>query len=539
MPRPFAGEAIRLLFLGAVLTFFPVFSLQARGQEQGQSAGDRFYASSYLPLTHWAYPYLELMVTRGRLPQLSRATRPYRRADIIKALGKARSDGRLSPTELEWASEIESELGYNYSLSQRNAPQQFRFGGELSGGVKAVTQRHRDPLRPEGDGAVWPVFEVDLRASAPAVASAFQFRWDRHYINDPQFPPLGRVGEFRACDPLIDECSYRIEEAYVELQFPFVSVFFGRMDRDQGVSTQGGFLVGNYNYSYDHLGYRLGTSKLSLTGLFTPLNDFPEDTARYVSSHRLDWQIRDNLLLSLGESTIWGGPDSKMDFALINPLNIWEIGGRGVNPRNTMGLVEMWWRPFPFIAGYGSLLVDNTRVNDPGLKQGLTQYGAAFGVQLPTLASNFSLDTDLSILSSLVYRSRIGFQEYYTINSIGIGRDNTDTVTLTAKGTWLLGRKVVLEPGMVFQRKGEGDITQVWPDSAFSSYPNLLVGIVQSTVRPSLDGRLHHPLGDIVWNAGVNVVKNKGNSVSDWSAEFVGSAIFRIRWGFSNVLGGS
>lgn len=538
MPKSRVKGAFRLLFLGAAFTSLYSLAHPAYAQDAGPEGGDRFYASSYLPLRHWAYPYLNLLVDRGRLPDLSRARRPYRRADIITALRTARSDGVLRSNELDWATDIEAELAYHGSLSQRQVSQPFRFGGELSAGMKAVSQRHRDPLRPEGNGAVWPVFEVDLRASAPHVASAFQFRWDRHYIYDPQFEN-GRVGEYRACDPLIDECSYRIEEAYVEVQTKYVGVFFGRMDRDQGVSRQLGFLISDYNYSYDHLGYRLGSSKLALTGMFTPLSDFPSDTARYVSSHRLDWQIRDNLLLSVGESTIWGGPDAKVDFALINPLNIWEITGKGTRQRNTMGLVELWWRPFPFIAGYGSALVDNTRVNDPGVKQGLTQYGAAFGLQLPTLASNFSLDTDLSILSSLVYRSRVGFQEYYTINSVGIARDNTDTVTLTAKGTWLLGRKVVLEPGMVFQQKGEGDITQVWPDSAFTTYPNLLVGTVQSTWRPSLDGRLHHPLGDIVWNAGVNVVKNKGNVAADWAAEFVGSAIVRIRWSFSNILGES
>jgi hypothetical protein len=399
-----------------------------------------------------------------------------------------------------------------------------------------MSHTHRDVLRPSGDDAVYGLFEVELAAEAPVLASDFRMRWDNHLLNDPQFP--GGVVEFRECDPVVSRCAYRIEEAYVELQVPYVRVFLGRMYRNWGAPGAMGFLVSPYNYSYDNLGYRFGTAKISLSGFLALPNDFPGDTARYFSTHRLDWQIRDNLVVSVSESAIWGGPDARMELAFVNPVGIWEImASKGSVERNAMGAAEVWWRPFRPVAFYGGVLIDNTRVNDPGMAQGLTQWGVEFGVQFPNISRTLALRADLNIINSLAYRSRIDFYQYYTMNSVGIAHDRTDVILVHTQADWFGPFGLVLQPKLDFMWKGEADITDPWPDNAFVDYDLLLVGVVEKTIRPALAGRWNFGWGskrqwtvDAIWDLGVNIVQNNDHVVSDWDAEFVGKIGGEIRF---------
>ncbi|MFQ5845490.1 MAG: hypothetical protein ACE5JG_10945, partial [Planctomycetota bacterium] len=374
----------------------------------------------------------------------------------------------------------------------------------------------------------FPTFELALAGEAPVIAGAFRARWDNHYLNDPQFPG-GRAIEFRECDPIIDECAYRIEEAYLEVQFPYVRLFFGRTYRNWGLPGLEGFLVSDYAYSYDHVAYRFGGDRLSLTGVFTLPNDFQGDTARYFSSHRLDWQARDNLVFSLGESVVYGGEGRRLDFGLTNPVGIWEIsGGRGSGERNAIGLVELWWRPRSSLVTYGAFLVDNTSVGT-GATSSLPQWGAALGVQLPAVSPTLALRADLSVVSSLAYRSRVGRVENYTIDGLGLARDKSDAVIASFRADWFARPGLVLRPGVQIMWRGEDDIRSPWPADAFTGHDLLLVGEVETTLRPSLAGRWHTAYGELAWNLGLNLVRDEDNVARDWRTKGVARVEFSLR----------
>ncbi len=48
-------------------------------------------ASPYLPLSHWAMPYVEHLITRGRLTDPTPLTRPFRESDLLPAIATARA----------------------------------------------------------------------------------------------------------------------------------------------------------------------------------------------------------------------------------------------------------------------------------------------------------------------------------------------------------------------------------------------------------------------------------------------------------------
>ncbi|NIN11944.1 MAG: hypothetical protein GTO61_11185, partial [Gemmatimonadales bacterium] len=232
-------------------------------QQTGERDSGRQYVSPYLSLSHWIYDYIDLLVARGRITTLSPLVQPYRRIDVAQAVLEAEADGQLSREEMEWAAEIKRELTDEVELLQEGLPQEVSVHAEFGAGVKALSHTHRDPLRPEGEERVFPTFKLYLYGSAPLVAGFVGGRWDNHLLNDPQFPG-GRVVEFRECDPLVSECAYRAEEAYVELQLPYVRLFFGRTYRNWGRPGMHGLLIANYAYSYDHIGYRFGSERISL-----------------------------------------------------------------------------------------------------------------------------------------------------------------------------------------------------------------------------------------------------------------------------------
>ena len=428
-----------------------------------------------------------------------------------------------------WLESLKRALREETELLSGASQQDVLFGGEVDAGFRAMTQRHRDPLRPAGDEALFPTLDLRLQAEAPNVASAFHIRWDGYYLNDAQFAGR-RLIPFRECDPLVAECAYRVEEGYVEVQLPYASLFFGREYRNWGLPGSDGFLVSNYAYSYDHIGYRFGSARLSLSGLLAPLNDFPGDTARYFSAHRLDWQVRDNLVFSASESVVYGGVNRRLDLNLTNPVGIWEISPSGGAEANTLGLAEVWWRPRAGMVTYFGFLVDNTRVGEVNEASGFTQWGAHLSVHFPAVTPALGLRGDVAVANSLAYRSRIDRAFYYAFDGLGLGRDKADAIVASVQADWFVGAQGVLRPRLDVQWKGQDDLRQDWPLDAFTGHDLMLNGTVETTVRPSIAGRLRLPRGEVRWDGGVNLIKNQANLPTDWKAKFVGSFEVMLRF---------
>ena len=242
----------------------------------------------------------------------------------------------------------------------------------------------------------------------------------------------------------------------------------------------------------------------------------------------------------MGESVIWGGENRRVEFSFVNPFGVWEISGLETErQRNALGSAELWWRPFSNLVTYGGFLVDNTSVGDEeqGRRSGFNQYAAALSVQIPALSPTVALRADLTVASALAYRTRVGRFEYYMYRNIGLAQDKTDDILLTLAADWFARRGLVLKPGLEFMWRGEDDLRQPWPEGAFGDRDRLLVGTVETTIRPVIDGRWVIPVGtlpwelwlDTVWDLGVNFVKNKNNQEANWDAEVVGSLLVSLR----------
>ncbi len=500
-------------------------------------------ASPYLALDHWAYPVLELWIARGDVTDLSPFTRPYRVSDVLRAAENL--DGaNLSASETGIRDRLVAELTRPVTTTGATtsaAPAEEAIGYfdvRLEAGGRFVTQTHPDPLQAVLDGAfgderVLERFAVILTGSSRYLAGGVQIRRDGIYRHDPRFPD-GQVTSRR--DGLFtDDLSVRVEEGYVELQIPFLRIGVGRLDRDWGPAATGGFLRSANPYSADELTYRFGTDRVFLIGSISAPSDFGADTVRYVAMHRLEVRPSDRLILAVSESVVYGGPDGRFQFALANPISIWQIAlDDGEIPHNKLGQADIWWRASRGIALTGSLLADATN-----FEGSCCQMGGSIGIELADLAPGLLVRAQGTVIQSLAYRTSLPWEEY-SLNRVGFGFDKSDLVLASLEADWYASPALRLSPRIDLQVRGEGDFRQLRPPGdELPDLERLFIGISETTLRPALAGRWIQPgrfRVDIEWDAGVSFISDYANIEGDDRTEFTGSVSVRLAtpgWGVS------
>jgi hypothetical protein len=99
------------------------------------------------------------------------------------------------------------------------------------------------------------------------------------------------------------------------------------------------------------------------------------------------------------------------------------------------------------------------------------------------------------------------------------------------QGDWYPRAGLVVSPKLDLMWKGEPDLRNEFPDDAFRRPDNLLLGVIEKTIRPAVAGRWFTPRGalpwrsvvlEIAWDLGLNIVKNDDHVVGDWDAEAAG-----------------
>lgn len=487
-------------------------------------------ASTYLPLTHWAYPYVALLIARGRLASLDPLGQPYRRIDIARAIRTLEGDSAVTAEEREWLLLIKRELAPEFEDLEGSELVEGRVAGYARAGARGLTQRHRDPLRPTGGEAVFPVAEVEFAAEFPHVAAALRFRWDGWFLNDPQFPD-GEVVEHHG-SALGFDWAVRSEDGYVTLQIPYFRLLAGRVYRNWGLAGTNGSLVSDYSYSYDQLGYWFGMDCLNVQGLVAQLDEFPNSVKRWYSAHRITWRPNAKLALAAAEAVVYSGVSRSFDFRLSNPVSIWVVGGygkdyeEGPNSNNSFTEVSAWWRPIRGLVTYLSFMIDDF----PG---GGTpwQYAGAISLQLPRVSPRMGLRIDYSQVAALTYRSSLQHQ-VYTFRDIGLGRDVSDSDLFAMQLDWLPAATLMVSPNLQLQRRGEGDIRDPWPVGQAEDLPTLLTGEVETTLRLAVKGQwVPSRWLWLDWDLGENIVQSANHVPGDDRTEFVGRIVVVVTGG--------
>ncbi|PYP45097.1 MAG: hypothetical protein DMD50_12430, partial [Gemmatimonadetes bacterium] len=204
-------------------------------------------ASPYVPLHHWATPYVEYLISSGVIADPTPLTRPLKQADVVLAL-EAADTTHLGSAFKATVRRLLAEL--------RPRVRGARYRVELGAGLAAASYTVRDPLElgrgvpprqavrrgfASGTGQVQLAFGPFVGVSHPTVDTRLQY--------DPDWTASA-------------DNATRWEEGYVSGQWRHGEAFFGILDRNWGPSGIQGVLLSDDPYSMDHLYLSIGTERV-------------------------------------------------------------------------------------------------------------------------------------------------------------------------------------------------------------------------------------------------------------------------------------
>jgi len=465
--RPF----LRLAVVGTT-SLWLIPALTGGALLQGQQA------SPYVPLDDWTMPYVEHLIATRVIQDPAPLTRPLRRADVLRALA-AVDTLHLSPATTATLRRLRA------AFASDPAGPHFRVAGGV--GAAAANYARRDPLaaidstgpRQSGAGHGTAGGDLTLELGTDHVIATTHLQLDTRLKYDPDW--------FGKKDRAI---AGRTAEAYLDAQWKFAEVFFGRLDRNWGPPGIAGLLLSANPYGLDHFAVTLGSAKLQFQALATQLDDRDSSNAvvhRFMMQHRLRL-VPGRWAVALWEGTVLAGRDRSFEPWYLNALNsgILEQWNNGGNVNSFVGLdFERRAR----VSAFGQLMLDDIQVDRSGATdQKPVSYALTVGARGVIGAAATGWRLYYTRVTNLTYRNEDSLQ-VPLYHSLVTGRNFDDYDQLTGTLALLPRAGLLLTPEITYLRQGEGDPRLPHPDvSAYPTTPVIFAGVVERTLRLALAG---------------------------------------------------
>jgi len=482
-------------------------------------------ASPYVPLGHWAMPYVEYLISGGVIADPTPLTRPLKQADLVRAL-EAADTLRLGDAARATVRRLRREF--------QPQVQGARYRVDLGAGLAAASYTMRDPLEigrgvpprqavrrgfASGSGQVLLAFGPFVGVSHPTVDTRLQY--------DPDWTATA-------------DNATRWEEAYLSGQWRHGEVFFGILDRNWGPSGIQGVLLSDDPYSMDHLHLSIGTQRVQLAAIATQLDSRTDASGaivnRYMIYHRFWLRPRGRWTVALWEASVLSGVGRQLEPWYLNvaTLSVLRQGTTGANVNSFVGF------DFERHAGttlFGQFMLDDIQVsrNVPSeLKP--TSYAFTVGAKGRLRGCPAAWTLFYTQVANLTYRNEDDFQ-VPLFHGLSTGRNFADYDQATAKLGILTRSGALVEPELTLLRQGEGDPRL--PHPLVPDYPTtatILQGVVERTIRLALGGRWQRAQWGVVASGGVHFVHNAGHVTGASATHFVGSVGLTYRVHYEHAL---
>jgi hypothetical protein len=478
-------------------------------------------ASPYLPLGHWATPYLEHLIARGAITDPSPLSRPFAQADIVRVLSAADTT-RLGGAERQVVRAILAALG-------RPSPDGKPWA-RVDGNVAATGASHarRDALRAAGPGHGTAAGGLAIQALLGPVAVVTHPYFDTRLKYDPDYD--GKKDRFIAG---------RAAEAYVDARWGFGELFFGSLDRNWGPPALEGLIVSPSPYSYDHLALSLGTRRIQLQGIVTQLDDLT-DTAgtpnhRFFVAHRLLWRPSTATALGFWEGAVAAGPARTLEPWFANILNLGLLieYDRDAKVNSLLG-VDFESR-LHGVKLFAQALLDDIQIDRKAASdREPSSYGVTLGAE--TVVRGVVITGFYTQVANLTYRTP-NPAEAVESRLVGLGRNFSDYDQLTLRAGVLAGPDVLLQPEATLLRQGQGDFRLPYPPvAAYGTTPTLFAGVVERTVRLAMGAAWQRGAWGLSGNGGVHFLHNAGHVTGVNQTKWIGALTLAYHFHLEGVL---
>jgi hypothetical protein len=486
-------------------------------------------ASAYVPLDDIAYTYIDALMARGQLRELSVLERPFTEGAVRTAIDSARTHepGPMLSSYLDALYGAVEKYAVRPGNSDTLAAQTFRARGTVDLYVTAQTSGRRELMLADSSSDARPGGAIRLVMAGGPVVGFTRAIIDTRLNVDPEF--AGRKDR---------KLNGRTEDGYVGGQWKYGELSLGRVGRNWGPPTLYGLMLGNYAYTYDHLYGRIGTDRVHWSTAITRLNDSVvaggPAIERYFSIHRLAVQWK-NLELAGTESYVYAGAGRGFEPSLVNPLNIYGLSWRSENQEGNLGLGgEFALRTDRVGTFAGQLFIDDLQIDhkcNPNCKQP-SSYGLTLTAEGLPLTADQRWFASYTRVSNLAYNNK-NPSEKYEVFGVGLGRGFSDYDELRLGLDLALIPRTPLRLYAAHRRQGEGGYNVPFPIPAdYGTTPGIFSGVVMGVTRLGLSGATKWRDFEVGGDVGVNHNTNDQHLVGATHTGFEGRVKVAIepRW---------
>lgn len=283
--------------------------------------------------------------------------------------------------------------------------------------------------------------------------------------------------------------------AYFKTEFKRLTFLFGRESLKWGASPSSPLLLSGGSPPFDMVYIDCRSERFKFSSFFTIL-DSDGDISRYLTGHRIELGLFSKFFVGLSELVIHGGPNALPDPYYLNPLVVfypreWNVGRSRAN--------ILWGLDLNYFGKgwgvYGEFMVDDYPYEVTSWNEH-PKLGWILGFRmLDLIRAGEYITTQYEGVTRWCYGHLVPWQRY-TYLGYPIGHplgDDFDRISVNL--TEHLAKSLDLEMSTHYTRKGEGKISESYPEDRFPD-DYFLTGVVEKRIGLSLGIRY---LSGSVW----------------------------------------
>ena len=274
-----------------------------------------------------------------------------------------------------------------------------------------------------------------------------------------------------------------------------VRLLLGRDFVRFGVGKSGNLLFSPVSRPFDQIRIQWLGDRFSINSYLIQL-DNSDNFYRHVYAHRFSLAVTPLLVISLTETALESRSGNGVELALLNPLQIYhaeQMNGPDLTA-NTLGTIEIVWRPRPGLLAYSEFLLDDYQFDkeEPGDMEP-NEIGGQMGIEVADLMINNSqAGVELVAITNRTYKTPTGSEWWLHRNDpMGYELGSDLFRVYTWLQVWLHGFSWV-EFSLDYLQRGEGELDVPW-DSPWEGYTVVEgysepfpTGVVETTITPKL-----------------------------------------------------